>query len=147
MAMDRNVPKYTLEQEEAEHTVHEYASKFKDVSYTDPATGKTGFTAMTLDGHFIVAFGFDQEDPSRPGWYYSVAAAEDYAHSARGTGMERAAQAKHLIHKIVSGETWYATHQKEVEEERAARRKHNEEFSEGVIGIHKDADGMYPTES
>lgn len=145
--MDTNLPEPSVEQEEAEHIVRDYAKSFKDVSYTDPSTGKTGFTAMTLDGHFIVSFGFDQDNPSFPGWYYSVQATEDYAHSAKGTGMAHSGQAKHLIHKVISGDTWYATHAEEIHDRREKEREHAEEFSEGVVGIHKDADGMYPTEA
>lgn len=147
MAMDMNLPKSSITQEEAEHTIHKYAEQFKDVSYTNPADGKTGFTACTLDGHFIVSFGYDDSETSTPGWYYSVSAAEDYAHAAKGHGMRNPGQAQHLIHKIISGVTWYEKHGKEVEETRAAERAHREEFSEGVIGVHKDADGMYPTEA
>lgn len=147
MAMDMNLPKSSVKQEEAEHIIRDYAKHFKDVSYTNPSSGKTGFTAMTLDGHFVVSFGFDQMNSSCPGWYYSVQAEEDYAHSAKGTGMAYAGQAKHLIHKIISGDTWYSTHKKEIHQHKEEEKAHAEEFSEGVVGIHKDAAGMYPTEA
>lgn len=146
MSMDTNLPASSVEQEEAEHIVRNYAKSYKDVAYTNPETGKTGFTAMTLDGHFVVSFGLDQT-PGHSGWYYSVAAEEDYAHSAKGSGMAHAGQAEHLIKKIVEGETWYSTHEKEVHGFDKAIEEHQEEFSEGVVGIHKDADGMYPTEA
>lgn len=141
-----NLPASSIEQEEAERIIRDYAKNYKDVAYTNPSDGRTGFTAMTLDGHFIVSFGLDQT-PGHFGWYYSVAAEEDYAHSAKGAGMAYADQAKHLIKKIVEGKTWYSTHKKEIHEMREKKREHDKEFSEGVIGIHKDKDGMYPTEA
>lgn len=96
--------------EAAEKIVHEYAAEFKDVTFTDPKTRIIGFTAFTSDDQFIVKFGWDDANDSFPGWYYSVAATEDYAHSATGSGMRKAGQAKHLISKVIGGETWYSKH-------------------------------------
>lgn len=142
MSMDKNLPANAVEQEEAQHIIRKFAENFKDVAYTDPVNGKTGFTATTLDDHFVVSFGWDDTNPSRPGWYYSVAAAEDYAHSAKGSGMEHAEQAEHLVMKVISGETWYKKHKKGVEENKEEQLRH--EIKEGgVISTHRDADGDY----
>lgn len=142
MAMDTYLPKVLVEQEKAEQIVHEYAEKFKDVAYTDPSTGKTGFTALTPGGDFLVQFGFDEVDPGRPGWYYSVVATADYSHSAAGTGMAKSGQAKHLIHKIIDGDTWYEKHEQGSLENAAEKREHEIE-EDGVISTRKTANGDY----
>lgn len=142
MAMDTHLPKIEVEQEKAEMIIHDYAKQFKDVSFTDPSSGKTGFTAMTPDGHFIVNFGFDDVHPSRPGWYYSVTATEDYSHCAHGSGMAKSGQAKHLINKVIAGEIWYAKHEQGVKENEREQLEH-EVKEGGVISQHKDADGDY----
>lgn len=140
--MDTNLPKVDVEQEKAKEIVDDYAAGFKDVAFTDPESGKTGFTAMTPDGHFVVSFGFDDVHPGRPGWYYSVAAEEDYAHSASGSGMAHSAQAMHLIEKVTGGETWFSKRKAGVEEDKREKRRH-EIKEDGVVSMKKAPNGDY----
>lgn len=147
MPIDLNLPKTSLEQQEAEHIIHDFAQHFHDVAYTDPKTGKTGFTARTLDNELVVSFGYDQSIIREPNWYYSVMYHEDTTPYSEGNGFSNASEVEQKIIKLIQDETWRREHSKELKEHRKEKLEHEQEFSEGVISIQQDQDGLYPTEA